>query len=50
MKQGEFIFKDIYENSSIKKYDKDQEKIDEDQEKEDGIFSSIFGKISSFIH
>ena len=46
MKQGEFIFKDCNGNSFIRKYDKDFLM----EEKKDGLFSSIFGKIISFIH
>ena len=46
MKQGEFIFKDCNGNSFIRKYDKDILM----EEKKDGLFSSIFGKIISFIH
>jgi len=46
LKQGEFIFKNCNGNSFIRKYDKDILI----EEKKDGLISSIFGKITSFIY
>ena len=46
LKQGEFTYKDSNGNSFIRKYDKDQLI----EEKNNGLFSSIYSKITSFIH
>ena len=46
LKQVEFIFKDYNGNSFIRKNDKDQLI----EEKNDGLFSSIYRKLKSFIH